>query len=66
MLYFAPKLQLYTGDSDFSDASQTHVGHIIPSCDFWFQKVWVPLNFATPLPMEMEVFLFGFLFSVQR
>lgn len=54
MLYFAPKLQLYMGDSDFSDVSQTHVGHIIPSRDFWFQKVWAPFNFATSLPMEME------------
>lgn len=38
MLYFEPKLQLYMGDSDFNDASQTHVGHIIPSYDFGFRK----------------------------
>lgn len=54
MLYFAPKPQLYMGDSDFSDVSQTHVGHIIPSRDFWSQKVWAPFNFATSLPMEMK------------
>lgn len=56
MLYFAPELQLYmvNGDSDFSDANQTHVGHIISSCDSRFQKVWVPFNSATPLAMEMK------------
>lgn len=54
MLYFAPKLRLYTGDSDFSDANQPHVGHIIPSCDFRFQKVWVTFNSAIPLPMDIK------------
>ena len=30
--YFAPRAQLYMGDSDL------HVGHIIPSCDFGCRK----------------------------
>lgn len=39
-----------------------HVGHIVPSCDFWFQKVWVPFNSAT---LSLDVLL-AFPFPVTK